>query len=222
MRNYGDLIALAKEPHQFDNVKYATPDLIDLVENVLLPYVNGQDTIRCLARLMESKVEPSELAVIFMLSLMKRDSYTYSPELIGEYSEGIAEFAGLRSGSPNALARESTRLVAALYNEALTTIQPHEFVLMLVSNLQKQFVGSAKYKNLFLPQVWAPDALDDPATQHLGRALEEILLCYPELIEEVEDDRLSKALKHYPTKTLKPLIKHPKHQDQMLSVDLGL
>jgi len=222
MRDYQDFLALAKEPHPFDNVKYATPELMKLVSEVLVPYASGVDKASCLSRVADSSVEAPDLAVLYMLSLMKRDGYTYSPALIPEYAQGIADFIQVRAARTNALTREATRLVGALHGEALTTVMPHEFVLTLVSDLQGHQGCAVSYKDVFLPQVWAPDAMGDPALEYMGLALEQILLCYPEKMGDVQDDRLESALKHYAPRILKTIIKQPKHRDQMFSVELGL
>ncbi|KPC17268.1 Uncharacterized protein AC499_1429 [Pseudomonas amygdali pv. lachrymans] len=115
-----------------------------------------------------------------------------------------------------------TRLVSVLHDAGHSDIEPSDFVLLMVQAMDEHRMGRAALREFMIPMEWHEEAIEDPATLHLGQALLKSSALQEKLLTKIKDNRFIPALKHYPVEALAIAIDRPKRQDLRFGKELGL
>ena len=223
MRDYLDIVETVKNPKGFDdNSGWASERYIKALNEGFLPYVEGDDRPGAISRLQNLKLGLRVYPTLHLLALIKRDGYSYSPSVVYELAQGTVDFLDQYWKDGNDLAREMTRLVAALHDAGLSPIDPADFVLLMTASMEGHRMGRVALREMMVPMQWDEEATEDPATFHLGQALIRSPELQEKVLTKIKNNRFTPALKHYPVEALKVAMDRPSRDDMRLSKDLGL
>lgn len=222
MRDYTSIIPVIEDPTNFDAGNWASDRYVEALNDVFLPYAKNDRRQECLSRLHKMKIGFDAIPMLYLLALIKRDGYTYSPELVAELATGVPNFLDNTWKDGNRLARDMARLVGVLHNAGHSKIEPSDFVLLMTEAMDGHRMGRVALREFMIPMQWHEEAIEDPATQHLGQALLKSPALQEKLLTKIKDNRFIPALKHYPVEALAIAMDRPNRQDLRFGKELGL
>lgn len=222
MRDYVSIIRVVENPADFDAGYWASDRYVEALGDVFLPYAKNDSRPECLTHLHKMKIGFDAIPMLYLLALIKRDSYTYNPRIVAELAAGVPDFLDNTWKDGNRLARDMTRLVGVLHDAGHSEMEPSDFVLLMVEAMDSHRMGRAALREFMIPMQWHEDAIEDPATQYLGQALLKSPALQEKLLTKIKDNRFIPALKHYPVEALAIAIDRPNRQDLRFGKELGL